>query len=104
MWRTLGLNNQKGSRIASKLLKREIIKRRKELHKEHWTYRLTSLRKDVKFDSIRDCPCIPCDDRNRCIPGTPISPLFCKKLTYWMDPNTENELESTEEHHENNIR
>lgn len=104
MWKTLGVNTQKGSRIALKLLKREVIERRKELHNERWTHRLTSIKKAVKFDSIRDCPCIPCDDMNRCMLGNLISPIICKKLTYWMDPYTENEIESIGEYHENNIR
>ena len=96
MWKTLGVNTQKGSRIALKLLKRGVIERRKELHNERWTHRLISIRKDVTFDSIRDCPCTACNDIDKCTPGRFVSPLFCKKLTYWMDTNTKTELASPE--------
>ena len=103
MWRILGADTRAGSRIALKLLKRGVIKRLKELHEGRWTYRLISLRKPVTVESIMDCPCMACDDINKCTPGLIVSPLLCTKLTYWMDINTDKELASPEESHEDKM-
>ncbi len=96
MWKILGTDNRKGSRIALKLLKRGVIERRKELHDSRWTYRLFCLKKPITFDSIMDCPCTACNDIDKCTPGSFISPLLCKKLTNWIDINTKTELASPE--------
>ncbi|MCW3990615.1 MAG: hypothetical protein NWE88_11145 [Candidatus Bathyarchaeota archaeon] len=66
-----------------------MIKRQRELHDGRWTYRLFSLRKLVTVNSIIDCPCMICDDIHRCVPGGIVSPLLCKKLTCWIDPNAD---------------
>ena len=73
--------------IALKFLERGVIKRLKELHEGRWTYRLISLQKLVTVESIIDCPCMACDDINKCTPGLFVSPLLCIKLTYWIDTN-----------------
>ena len=96
MWKILGAHSQKGTRIALNFLNRGVIKRRKELHESRWTYRLFSLKKAVTVNSIMDCPCMPCNDIDKCTPGRFVSPLLCKKLTYWMDPNSDPEFESAE--------
>ena len=96
MWKILGAHSQKGCRIALKFLNRGVIKRRKELQESRWTYRLFSLKKTIPFDSIMDCPCTACNDIDKCTPGRFVSPLLCKKLTYWIELNTETELASTE--------
>ena len=44
MRKILGVDSREGSRIALKFLKREVIKRQKELHERRWTYRLISVR------------------------------------------------------------
>jgi len=103
MWRTLETDTRVGSRIALKFLKKGVIKRLKELHEGHWTYRLISLRKPVTVDSIIDCPCMACNDIERCTPGLPVSSLHCGKLTYWIDLNTDIERVQLEELHEDNI-
>ena len=89
MWKRLGIENKEGSRIARGLEEKGLIKREKELHDSRWTYRLFSLKKPVTVNSIIDCPCMTCNDIHRCIPGGLVSPLLCKKLTYWIDPNTD---------------
>jgi len=104
MWRILRSDTRVGSRIALKFLKRGVIKRQKELHESRWTYRLISLMKPVTVESIIDCPCTACNDINKCTPGLLISPIFCTKLTYWLDINTDAEFASSEEEfHEDNI-
>ena len=88
VWKRMGVSNKEGSRIARKFEEEGIIKRQKELREGRWTYRLTSLRKLLTLDSILDCPCIVCDDIDRCTPGGRISPSFCPKLTCWIELNT----------------
>ena len=97
MWRRLEIDNKEGSRIARGFEEKGDIKRQKELHEGRWTYRLFSLGKPVTINSLLGCPCLACDDINRCTPGCLISPLLCKKLTHWIDPNTDTELAPPEE-------
>ena len=89
MRKILGVDSREGSRISLNFLKREVIKRQRELHESRWTYRLFSLKKPVTIESIMDCPCTACNDINRCTPGNIVSPRLCKKLTYWIDLNTD---------------
>ena len=85
MRKILGVGSSEASSIALKFLERGVIKRLKELHDGRWTYRLISLRKHVTLDSIKDCPCLACDETDRCIPGRFTSPLLCPILTEWMN-------------------
>ena len=103
MRKILGANSTEGSRIALKFFDIEIIKRQKELHESRWTYRLISLKKTVTVDSIFDCPCMACNEINKCTPGLLVSPLSCKKLTYWIDLNTDIGSVQPEEFHEDSI-
>lgn len=91
MWKKLGVSGRDGSRIARKLEEKEIIRRRRELRDGRWTYRLTSLRRPVTLDSIGDCPCMTCEDIDRCEPGGHVEPSICPKLTYWIELNTGSE-------------
>ena len=103
MWKTLGVCSREASRIALKLLERGSIERLKELHEGRWTYRLFSTMKPATMDSIRDCPCVACCDIDRCATGTWVSPILCKKLTYWIDLKTANEHVSPDDFHEDNV-
>ncbi|GAH60747.1 unnamed protein product, partial [marine sediment metagenome] len=85
MWKQLGANSQMGSTIAQKLERKDIIKRLRVLHDGRWTYRLFSIKKPVTIESIMDCPCMNCEDIEKCTPGRFISPDLCEKLTYWID-------------------
>jgi predicted transcriptional regulator len=91
MRKMLGTNSSEGARIALKLLEKGVIKQQKELHGGRWTYRLYSIRKPVALNSIIDCPCMACDDIERCIPGHFLSPIDCPLLTDWINEGTEKE-------------
>jgi len=103
MWRQLGIDNKEGSRIAREFEEKGDIKRQRELHDGRWTYRLISLRELITIDSIKECPCMACEDINKCSPGLLVSPLLCKKFTYWIDPNTDIGHVQKEELNEDNI-
>jgi len=100
MWKTLGVYSREGFRMALKLLERGSIERMKELHEGRWTYRLFSKKKPATIDSIRDCPCMACYDIDRCATVSRVSPILCKKLTYWIDLKTDTEHVSPDEFHE----
>ena len=102
MWKRLESNSQTGTIISRKLERMGIINRQRELHNGRWTYRLISKQKPVTVESIIDCPCTACNDIDRCTPGLLVSPILCKKLTYWIDLNTDKEFASPEELYENN--
>ena len=103
IWKKLGTDSRIGSRIASKLESKGIIKRQRELHERRWTYRLISLKEPVTMGSIRGCPCMACEDIEKCGSGLLVSPLLCKKLTYWIDPNTDIGRVQPEELNEDNV-
>ena len=84
MWRRLGISDKYGSRIARGLEEKGVIKRQRELHEGRWTYRLISLKKQITVDSIIDCPCMICDEMDKCFPGGHINPNLCIILTQWI--------------------
>jgi len=84
MWRWLGISDKYGSKIARGLEKKGAIKRQRELHEGRWTYRLISLKKPITVNSIIDCPCMTCDEMDKCFPGGHINPNLCTILTQWI--------------------
>jgi hypothetical protein len=89
MWKTLGVTSREGSRLALKFEEKGVVERRKVLHGGRWTYKLFSQTKPVTIDSIKDCPCIVCEELDKCFSGGQLSPLHCQYLTAWIDPNTD---------------
>lgn len=87
MWKSLGVTSREGSRLALKFEEKGVVERRKVLHEGRWTYKLYSQTKPVTIESIKDCPCIACDDIDKCFAGGQISPIVCPMLTAWLDSN-----------------
>jgi DNA-binding Lrp family transcriptional regulator len=83
LWKVLGLTSRDGSRIASRLEKRRLIKREKVLEKGRWTYKLLPLVIPIDTGSIEDAPCIRCPDEEKCFVDGEISPLTCLKIEGW---------------------
>ncbi len=84
LWKVLGLTSRDGSRIASRLEKRKLIKRERVLENGRWTYNLLPLVIPIDTSSIEDAPCIRCTDEERCSLDSSISPLTCKLLEEWV--------------------
>lgn len=89
MWKSLGVTSREGSRLAIKFEEKGAVERRKVLHEGRWTYKLFSQTRAVTIDSIRDCPCMICDDIDKCFTGGEITPISCPHLTAWIDPSLE---------------
>ena len=89
MWKSLGVTSREGSRLALKFEEKGAVERRKVLHEGRWTYKLFSQTRAVTIDSIRDCPCMICDDIDKCFTGGEITPISCPHLTAWIDPSLE---------------
>lgn len=89
MWKSLGVTSREGSRLALKFEEKGIVERRRVLHGGRWTYKLFSQTKQVTIDSIRDCPCISCDELDKCFEGGQMSPIHCQLLTAWASPTVE---------------
>ncbi len=87
LWKSLDVTSREGSRISLKFAEKEVIERRKVLHNGRWTYKLFNLTKYVSLESIKDSPCIVCDEIDKCFVGGQVSPIVCPKLTAWVDPN-----------------
>lgn len=88
MWKGLDVSSREGSRLAIKFEEKGVIERRKVLHEGRWTYKLYSKVKPVTINAIIDCPCVACDEINRCVPGGSLSPIDCRLLTDWIETNT----------------
>ena len=89
MWKTLGVTSREGSRLALKFAEKGVVIRKKILHEGRWTYKLFSQTKPVSIESISDCPCITCEDIDKCFTGGQMSPINCQLLTAWIDPSIE---------------
>ena len=87
MWKKLNATSREGSRIALKFEEKGVVERRKVLHEGRWTYKLFSQTKMVTINSISDCPCITCEGLDKCFPGGQVTPIHCRLLTLWMDPD-----------------
>lgn len=87
MWKKLGVSSREGSRIALKFEKKGVIERRKILHDGRWTYRLYSKQHPVTLDTIKGCPCLSCEDIDKCVAGGSRSPINCSQLTEWIETN-----------------
>jgi len=66
--------------------------RKRELHENRWTYRLISPREPITIDSIKGCPCVTCEDIEKCGPGLSSSSALCEKLTSWINAKTDTEI------------
>lgn len=86
LWKRLGVTSREGSRLALKFEEKGVVERKRVLHDGRWTYKLFSQTKPVTIDSIRDCPCINCDELDKCFEGGQMSPIRCPLLTAWVDP------------------
>jgi hypothetical protein len=84
LWKILGLTSRDGSRIASRLEKRKLIKRDRVLENGRWTYNLLPLVIPIDTSSIEDAPCIRCSDEERCHVDGTVSPLTCRLLEDWV--------------------
>lgn len=89
MWKRLGLSSREGSRLAQRFEEKGEIERNRVLHEGRWTYKLYSKRRHASLASIRDSPCLKCDDIDRCFEGGERSPISCEQLTKWIMENSE---------------
>ena len=95
LWRKINASSREGSRISIKLENKCLVYRERELHDGRWTYRLYSKRRPVTINSILACPCLTCDENQRCeVEGTN-SPNNCEKLIGWVLDASLRELDSS---------
>lgn len=93
MWKELGVSSREGSRLALKFEEKGVIERRKVLHDGRWTYVLYSTRQPVTIDSVRGCPCLMCEEIEKCVPGGLRSPINCGRLTDWIEKDADKETQ-----------
>lgn len=84
LWRKLGATSREGSRISLKLEGKGLIVRERELHNGRWTYRLYPKRMPATIESIENCPCLMCQENQRCGSSYSVSPKTCEELTEWL--------------------
>jgi len=91
LWKKLSVSSREVSRLSLRFKRRDLIERRKVLHEGRWTYKLVSKKKDISIESISDCPCLLCDDMEKCTEMGAISSVNCKKLMDWVIPPVKEE-------------
>lgn len=84
LWKKLNLTSRDGSRIATKLERRKLIKRERVLEDGRWTYLLKPMSVPISVKAIMRAPCINCPFFSRCYPDGQISPRTCAKLERWV--------------------
>ncbi len=88
LWRSLNTNSREGSRIATKLEKKGLVRRSRELCEGRWTYRLyvddNVQISEVMWSTLNQCPCFTCEHLSRCGPSQIISPNSCANLDHWL--------------------
>ncbi len=86
LWKKLGVSSREGSRIARKFEEKGKISRERVLSNGRYTYRLVFKKVPVTLDSVKDVPCLVCEEIDKCFPGGTFDPTTCLKLTNWIDP------------------
>lgn len=84
LWKKLNLTSRDGSRIATKLEKRRLIKRERVLEDGRWTYLLKPMSIPISVKAIMGAPCITCPFLSKCYPDGQVSPRTCAKLERWV--------------------
>ncbi|MHA1651996.1 MAG: MarR family transcriptional regulator [Candidatus Helarchaeota archaeon] len=106
LWRSLNTNSREGSRIATKLEKKGLVRRTKELCDGRWTYRLyvdeRTQVSDVLWCTLNHCPCFTCKNLSQCGVGHSVSPNNCIELDKWLidqvaEKNGKETLDESEE-------
>ncbi|MBN1683148.1 transcriptional regulator [Candidatus Bathyarchaeota archaeon] len=88
LWKKLGVSSREGSRLALKFEQKGTIERRKILHNGRWSYKLYSKKEYVTLDVINGCPCMICDEIDKCFEGGSKNPLSCYELSQWISPKS----------------
>jgi len=86
LWKELGVSSREGSRMAKKFEERDKVVREKVLNEGRWTYKLFSKKEPVTLDSVKGCPCLICDEVDKCFRGGTRDPVYCMALKAWVDP------------------
>jgi len=87
LWKILKTNSREGSRIATKLENKGLIRRERVLYKGRWTFKLIPVKtetKEVQWTTLDGCPCFTCPNIRECKLGSAITPAMCKNLTEWI--------------------
>jgi hypothetical protein len=88
LWRSLNTNSREGSRIATKLEKKGLVRRSRELCEGRWTYRLYVDEKtqisEILWCTLDKCPCFTCKRLLECGFNPPITPNTCSDLDVWL--------------------
>ena len=66
LWKELGVSSREGSRMAKKFEEKDGVVRKKVLKEGRWTYKFYSRKEPVTLDSVKGCPCLECDEVDKC--------------------------------------
>lgn len=83
LWKELDLTSRDASRVAIRLEKRCLIKRKKILNGGRWTYKLFAIKLPVNTECIEQVPCLTCPVEHMCSVDATYSPNNCSLIEGW---------------------
>jgi hypothetical protein len=84
LWKELDLTSRDGSRVAIRLERRDLIRRKKMLENGRWTYKLFAKKLPIDTSSIEAAPCLTCPVEHMCSLDGSYSPITCNLIEDWL--------------------
>lgn len=84
LWKELGLDSKRGSRLAIAMEKMGLVAREKVLKNGRWTFLLKFIDDDIDFDIVIRAPCITCELEKFCGRSAEVTPERCELLERWI--------------------
>ncbi|HID73246.1 TPA: transcriptional regulator [Candidatus Micrarchaeota archaeon] len=84
LWKELGLDSKRGSRVAITLEKMGVVTREKVLKDGRWTFLLRVVNNDMDLDIIIRAPCLTCENEKFCGRSAEVTPEKCDLLEKWI--------------------
>ncbi|MEM3832852.1 MAG: hypothetical protein QW128_04535 [Thermoprotei archaeon] len=100
LWKRLGIDSKRGSRLVQRLLLENRITRSSIVIKGHKTFVLTPVKREVRivpFDTLANVPCFTCPELSRCEPGYFVNPFDCLLIGGWLDKSAKEEQKEAKE-------
>ncbi|MGB9728521.1 MAG: helix-turn-helix transcriptional regulator [Thermoprotei archaeon] len=101
LWKRLGIDSKRGSRLVQRLLLENRIARTSIVIKGHKTFVLTPVKREVRivpFDILASVPCFTCPELSRCGQGYFVNPFDCLLIGGWLDKSAKEQQKEIKEH------
>ncbi len=100
LWKKLGIDSKRGSRLVQRLLLENRITRTSVVIKGHKTFILTPMKREVQivpFDTLASVPCFTCPELGRCGAGYFVNPFDCLLIGGWLEKSIREQQKEVKE-------